>query len=219
MPHARILALATVLAAVLAGCGSGSSSTGGSNGNGGVEMAAVQSPLLETSGNVQASHDYIVKSSDTINTKQGPSIARYPTGHDNDEISETGTSAIDPCDLVSTGQATAILGGSPRITQEPQGPTCVYAMGRSGPQVTLAIESTRLSSLRGHARGTSQIQIGGKTGWCLRYGSTSVAVPLSGGRVLHTTGPCATAGRFAALALHAIASRGLTEPQQLDDDD
>ena len=202
MPYARRLALATILAAALAGCGSGSSSTGGSNGSGGVEVAAVHSPLLEARGNAQASHDYIVKSSDTIHTGQAPSVARYPTGRDNDEISETGADAINPCGLVSSGKAAVILGGPPQVTEEPQGPTCVYALTGSGLQITVTIESTRLSSLRRHAHKTSRIRVAGKVGWCLRYESTSVAVPLAGGRVLHVTGPCATARRIAALALH-----------------
>ena len=50
------------------------------------------------------------------------------------------------------------------------------------------------------------MQVGSGTGWCLDYGSTSVATPLSDGRVLQVTGPCALAGRFAAKALEELSS-------------
>jgi hypothetical protein len=202
MPYARRFALATIVAAALAGCGSASSPTGSSDAeHRGLEVAAVRSPLLEVGDESRVSHGYIVKSSDPIYSKRAPNVVSYPTGRDNDEISETGAAPVRPCGLVSRSNAAAILGGAVLVSQEPQGPTCVFALRGSKRQVTLVIENTRLASLRGHARKASRVRVAGHLGWCLRYESTSVAVPLGDGRVLHVTGPCATAARFAARAL------------------
>lgn len=183
-----MIALVAIVAAVLAGCGS----TAGSD---------VQNPLVQ--GGSGAS-PYIVKSSDRIYSKKAPSTVSYPSGIDNDEVSETGAGPVEPCSLVSGSEAAAILGGAVQVSQEPQGPTCVYAVEGSAEQVTMVVESTRLASLRKHARKTSAVSIAGQTGWCLRYESTSVVVPLPGGRVLHVTGPCDAAASFAALAVPRV---------------
>jgi hypothetical protein len=171
----------------------------------GVELTAMRSHSAHAPGASRASRGYVVRSADPISTtSQEPSAARYPTGPDNDEISETGADPVKPCGLVPQNRATAILGGAVEVNQEPRGPTCVYAMRGSERQVTLVVEHTRLASLRRHARRAFRVQPAGHAGWCLRYESTSVAVPLSGGRVLSVTGPCATAARFAAQALPNI---------------
>lgn len=191
MRHARLLALA-VVAAVLAGCGAASNEP---------EVAAVQNPLGQAQGASSTGGDYIVKSSDAIYEKKAPSTLYFPTGRDNDEVTETGAEPIEPCSLVSRDQAASILGGTVRVSQEPQGPTCVYERRGSGRTVTLVAESTTLTSLRKHARSVSSVQAAGQAGWCLHYGSTFVAVPLAEGLVLHVTGPCAAATSFAAQAL------------------
>lgn len=193
MSYARILAVAAIAVAALTGC-----SSGGSDANHG---AALQSPLSAAEGASQASKNYIVKSSDTIYSQKAPRIVSYPVGRDNDEVSETGAGPVEPCEFVSHSRAAAILGGSVRTSEEPQGPTCVYKMRGSKRQVTLTVENIPLTSLRGHARKASRVQVAGHVGWCLRYEATSVAVPLTGGRVLHVTGACDVAARFAALAM------------------
>jgi hypothetical protein len=191
MRYARVLALVAIAVAALAGCGAASS------------PSDVQSPLAN-SGAAKPSHGYIVKSSDTIYSKKPPRTLSYPTGRDNDEVSATGAEPIMPCGLVSRGQAEAILGGSVDIRLEPLGPTCVYALQGSSEQVTMVVEENHVADLRSHARNASSVQVAGRTGWCLRYGSTSVAVPLADGVVLHVTGPCAVASRFAALAVPRV---------------
>ena len=122
--------------------------------------------------------------------------------------SETGEAAAqaDPCSLVSRGEAAAILGGAVQTTLGRQGPTCIYAPEGSGPQMTLVVERTNLAGLRRNASEAKRMQVGGSSGWCLRYGSTGVVASLPDGNVLHVTGPCALASRFAAQALERISA-------------
>lgn len=201
MPKARILALAAIAAAVLAGCGSASPSGSADAERSGAELAVAQSPF-HSSGSATEAGGYIVKSSDPIYEKKPPRVLSYPTGRDTDETSATGAAPVVACSLVSHGRAAAILGGPVEFNEEPQGPTCIYARRDSKRQVTLTVENTRLTSLRGHARKASRIRLAGRNGWCLRYESTSVAVALGPGLILHVTGPsCPLAARFAARAL------------------
>jgi hypothetical protein len=72
------------------------------------------------------------------------------------------------------------------------------------PEVTVAIEQTSFKQLRNAASGATQMAVGGESGVCLNYGSTSVAVHLSEDRVLRVTGPCSLAARFAARALAGV---------------
>jgi hypothetical protein len=201
------LALAALAAAVLvAFAASAFSPTDSSDvGRGRGEPAAegVQAPHEQTASPLRS---HIVKSSDPISkTKATPSVARYPTGPANDETGGTGAAPVKPCDLVSRGSAGAILGGAVEVSEGRQGPTCIYRVRGSERELTLVVESTSLTSLRRHARRASRVQPAGHPGWCLRYESTSVAVPLAGGRVLHVTGPCVTAARFAAEALPRLS--------------
>ncbi len=190
MRYARVLALVALAVAALAGCGAASSSSD------------VQSPLANSGA--KASHGYIVKSSDTIYSEKPPRTLSYPTGRDNDEVSATGAEPIMPCDLVSRSKAVAILGGPVEIRLEPLGPTCVYALQGSTEQVTMVVEDNHVAGLRSHARNASSVQVAGKTGWCLHYGATSIVVPVADGVVLHVTGPCAVASRFATQALPQV---------------
>ncbi len=86
-----------------------------------------------------------------------------------------------------------------------QGPTCIYAARDSKRQVTLVVERIDFDSLRHQAGSAPRIRVGRRSGWCLHYGSTSVAVPLADGRVLDVTGPCPIAARFAARGLARMA--------------
>jgi hypothetical protein len=203
---ATLIALVAIVAALLSGCGSALSTGGSEAEQGAAQLAAVANPLMRPSHASRPHRAYIVRSHDLITETTGdPVAARFPTGHDNDEISPTGAVPVNPCKLVSRGGATGILGGAVEATLEPQGPTCVYKMsGSRSEQITLVVGSTPLGSLRRHARQASRVSVAGRTGWCLRYGSTSVGVPLGGGRALHVTGPCGTATRFAARALRHL---------------
>jgi hypothetical protein len=196
---AIVLASLIVLAAAAFSGGTMLSTGGSDSERGAVEVGAVANPLLR---GPRAHRPYIVKSNDLIAvSSDAPSVARYPNGHDNDEVSATGAVPINPCGLVSRGAATGLLGGAVGTTLEPQGPTCVYAMPGSKGQITMVVDDTPLRSLRRQAKRATRVSVAGRTGWCLRYASTSVAVAFSRGHVLHVTGPCGTATRFAAVAL------------------
>ncbi len=192
------LALAAIAAAAafaLAGCGSGSGQTGSGSGD-----------------------SQIVPSHDPISDSNRPTVPRpvwpgpnsgsgaTPPGGAKSEASRTGTTAADPCHLVSSEEASAILGGAVDASVGMQGPTCIYAPRGSGPQMTLAVEQTSIAGLRREAAQAKAMVVGAGAGWCLHYGSTSVVASLPDGNVLHVTGPCALAARFAARALGQLSS-------------
>jgi hypothetical protein len=152
----------------------------------------------------QGSSNYIVASNDTISNDDSPSVGQYPEGQDNDEVSPTGADVEEPCRLISKAQASAILGEGVQTSVGAQGPTCIYTPNGAKPQMTVAIEQTSLQDLREHATKATGLAVGSAAGWCLDYGSTSVAVELEEGRVLRVTGPCSVAARFAARALPSV---------------
>jgi hypothetical protein len=85
-------------------------------------------PLVDGSGEA---HGYIVKSSDPIYDK-APRVLSYPTGRDNDEVSETGAGPVEPCKLVSRGKAAAILAGPSGSPRSPKvRPASTRCKGRS----------------------------------------------------------------------------------------
>jgi hypothetical protein len=129
-------------------------------------------------------------------------VGQFPNGKDTDEISATGAKPIEPCALVSTRQAEAILGSKVNKAERPQGPTCVYSA--AGRTVTLAVERNSLRSLREEARKATKVKAGGVVGWCLRYSTTSVVFPVDRTRVLQVGGPCAAGVRFAGFALKRL---------------
>lgn len=71
--------------------------------------------------------------------------------------------------------------------------------------MTLVVERISLPSLRNNASAATRVAVAGRAGWCLRYQSTSLVVPLAEGNVLNVTGPCHAATRFAARAIPRIA--------------
>jgi hypothetical protein len=156
-------------------------------------------------GASQRSSDYIVPSNDKISNDDSPSAAQHPADEENDEVSPTGAGVEDPCRLVSADEASTILGEGVRTSVGSQGPTCIYLPKGSQPQMTVSIEETSLQSLRSHAARATRVAVGRSAGWCLAYGSTSVAVSVAEGSVLRVTGPCSMAARFAARALGRVS--------------
>ena len=128
--------------------------------------------------------------------------ASFPSGHDTDEVSVTGAKPVKPCALVPKKKAEGILGSNVKVSERPQGPTCVY-MG-SGREIDLVVEKVSLSSLKDEAKKVEPVTINGRQGYCLTFQSTSVVVGVSGGRVLQVTGPCQAGVRFASIALKRL---------------
>jgi hypothetical protein len=173
------LALAAVAALLVAGCG----------GSGPDEATG-----KETSSGP------IVKSRDTVSKTEGAiATGQYPNGHDTDEESLSGRKTISPCSLVSERQANRILGGDVKISEHPQGPTCVFQ--GSGREVNLVLMEAPFKPLIAGARSAKKLTIDGHPAWCLRYESTMVVTSVGDGRVLQISGACPAAARFAEAAV------------------
>lgn len=184
----RVTILAVLAAVFISGCGSASDS-----------------------GEPPSQASYIVPSSDPVSSANRPSVPKPEWPGPNSKpgpAAETGKASaqVDPCRLVSPDEAAAILGGAVDTSLGRQGPTCIYAPTGSGPQMTLVLERTSLAGLRRNAAEAKPVSIGSSSGWCLRYGGTSVVTALPDGNVLHVTGPCTLAARFAAQALGQLSS-------------
>jgi hypothetical protein len=128
--------------------------------------------------------------------------AAFPSGHDTDEVSVTGAKPVKPCALVPKKKAESILGSGVKVSERPQGPTCVY-MG-SGREIDLVVEKVSLSALKSEARKVEPVTINGRQGYCLTFQATTVVVGISRGRVLQVTGPCQAGVRFASIALKRL---------------
>jgi hypothetical protein len=115
----------------------------------------------------------------------------------------TGNPANSPCRLVTKAEAEAIVGKPLKVTQAPQGPTCIYRRS-SKAQVALSVQKIDFADIRKAGRIVSQQRAGKRTIYCVKYGATGTYVPLSGHRVLNITGACATGARFARKALSRL---------------
>jgi hypothetical protein len=149
--------------------------------------------------------DQIVKGNDEVTTDEGVAeiqSARFPNGHDTDEVSVTGSKPIKPCSLVTVKQAKKILGGKVKVSERLQGPTCVYT--GSGREVSLVLEERPLKPLVDGARKSQKLSVAGRTAYCIRYETTSVVAAVGKGRVLQVAGPCQAGVRFAALAIPKV---------------
>jgi Protein of unknown function (DUF3558) len=162
-------------------------------------------PDSATAEGSKSSSEAIVKSNDKVTDNEGfeeITEARFPNGHDTDEKSASGRQPIKPCSFVSPKQANEILGGHVKISEHPQGPTCVYK--GSGREITVVLSETSLKPIISGARNSRPMTIAGHHAYCVRYETTSVVAGVGKGRVLQITGSCQAASRFAALAIPKI---------------
>jgi len=213
-PHRNqipLLAMLLVAAAVVAGCGGGSSSSAGnsaaaevssgSTGSGGSSSSSERTTTSSGSEGEAA----VVQADDPISEGSAAVMIERrdpPLTEDNDEIQPTGAKPIKPCKLVTRSEAAAILGSGTTAVERPQGPTCVYT--NAGRTVTLVVEDNSVKHLRGEARKATKVEVGGRTGWCIKYQSTAVIVAIGGGRVLRANGPCQAGVRFVSKALTRV---------------
>ncbi|HEV7707373.1 MAG TPA: hypothetical protein VGP16_04195 [Asanoa sp.] len=212
----QVLSLAMLVFAVaaLAACGGGGSSssagnsatTNGSDGS----MASTSSPSSTGSTTTSSSSDgesveTAVQAEDPVS--EGAAAVSIeprdiPTGEDNDEVQPTGAKPVEPCRLVTRQEASAILGKGTKSVERPQGPTCIYT--NAGRTVTLAVETNSVKQLRKEARKSTKVDLGGKTGYCVKYQTTAVITGISEGRVLRADGPCQAGVRFVTKALRRL---------------
>lgn len=131
-----------------------------------------------------------------------------PTGAPSDhDASTTGPSSLNPCALVSVGEAKTITGGTVSSSFEaPLGPTCVYKAARPRTDITVDVEAVSLAQAASHMTKRKQLTVGGHRAYCGMLGSQMLFVPLAGGKLLHVTAPCALAQQFATLALGRLAA-------------
>ncbi len=127
--------------------------------------------------------------------------ARSAGDTSNDDESSTGAKTLNPCTLVSVSEVQSITGGGflSRV-EAPLGPTCIYHVSGPPSNVTLAVEAASTAPAA-HKGARQNVSVAGHTAYCVKLGSAMLLVPLSGGRVLNVTAPCALAQRFAAAAL------------------
>ncbi len=208
-------------ALVVVGCGGGGSSSssgevaaagastrseGASTGSGSSSSATAVTTSASTSDQGEPAESEVqVQAEDPVD--EGPAAVHIdrrdiPLLKDNDEISPTGAKPIKPCKLVTRSEASAILGKGTTLAERPQGPTCVYS--NAGRAVTLTVEVNSVKTLKSGARKATQVEVGGRTGWCIKYQTTAVIVGISGGRVLRANGPCQAGVRFVSKALRRI---------------
>ena len=113
-------------------------------------------------------------------------------------------SNFTPCNLVSPGQARAILGGAIQAPLEaPQGPTCIYRTKSGSSFVTVAVESLKLDQVKSRLHGRRSVSVSERPAYCGVYGQPVLYAALSGGRVLTIGARCGVARQFAAKAVKA----------------
>ncbi len=90
--------------------------------------------------------------------------------------------------------------------EAPLGPTCIYEASRSETTVTLAVERLSFTHVRQLLREPRRMTIAGRSAACGRLGMRMLFVPLTDGRVLNVTAPCAIAERFATIAIARLTA-------------
>lgn len=114
---------------------------------------------------------------------------------------------FNPCRLVSVSEARSITRGLVVSSVEaPLGPSCIYGGHRSRPEITLSIQTLGYSSATRRLANLKPVTVGTRRAACGRLGQPMLYVPLSRGRVLNVTAPCAVARRFATLAVSRLAA-------------
>lgn len=111
-------------------------------------------------------------------------------------------SRFSPCNLVTKGEAAAILETEIDAPFEaPQGPTCIYKGSKGSPFVTVAVQQLDIDKVERQLRKPRQVEVAGRTAYCGSYGRETLYVPLDGGRVLSISSSCDRAQELAELAI------------------
>jgi hypothetical protein len=138
---------------------------------------------------------------------QAAEKARATPATARDDQHRASAALFNPCKLVSLSEAQAITAGAVTSRIEaPLGPTCIYRSAASKAEITVAVESISLSQVSRQMGKRKPLSVGTRNGYCGRLGTQMLFVPLTTGRVLHITAPCAIAQQFAARALPRLAA-------------
>jgi hypothetical protein len=137
----------------------------------------------------------------------GSSAAASPVGYQKlvEQQARKPKSRFTPCHHVSRTEATAIVGAKVKVPLEaPQGPTCIYRTTNTRGFVTLSVQQESFAAATKGLKQRRALTIGGRSAVCGAFGHPTLAVRLTGGRVLNVAAQCGIAKQFAARALQQL---------------
>jgi hypothetical protein len=118
---------------------------------------------------------------------------------------------LNPCTLVTSAEAQAIVGEPIETTEEaPLGPTCIYQPKGTKSSITLTVESIDFAKLEPLVHNKIHLAIAGHVAYCGVYGRATTFVLLSRDRVLNVAAPCPVGRRLAETALPRLKAIVLT---------
>lgn len=140
-------------------------------------------------------------------SRGGVQRATATPGQSGDDLQRSTVTKFNPCSLVSASEAQAITGVAlTGRVEAPLGPTCVYKLGGSKGDITLAVEALSLSQVAHQMVKPQTLIVGHRHAYCGRLGTQMLFAPVGRGKLLNVTAPCAIARRFAALALTRLTA-------------
>jgi hypothetical protein len=220
-----LIALSLTAALAAAGCGGSSSgssdraSAGGgtaATGTGGTATGTDGTATTPSAAKPKASggkHSYSTGKTtkaaqpDPVSTKPKVKVIPDPLEKNDSETPKAANvdTQHNACSLVSKSTAASIVGRPiAKVSEAPQGPTCVYQPSGGKQFVTVAVETTKLAIIQARSKAISKTKVNGRAAYCVKYGGMMMYVPLSGGRMLHVTAACPVASRFASAALTTL---------------
>jgi Protein of unknown function (DUF3558) len=180
---------------VLAGAGLALSACGGDAGTAASAPGTDANPLV---GNIQAED----KAKARVNEAAAAPTAAPGYQGLLEKQTKQPKSGFTPCNLVTPGQAQAILGGPIRAPLEaPQGPTCIYRTRTGAGYATLSVQSLDLAAIRKNLRDARTISVAGRRAYCGVLGQPMLYAGLRDGRVLAVAARCRVARQFASRAV------------------
>jgi hypothetical protein len=122
------------------------------------------------------------------------------SGGNNDSVA--GAPVFDLCKLVSAAQASAVLGATvKKQVDAPIGPTCVYELGGSRPDVTITFQTETLSAFDSKLKNAVYLNVADHPAYCGDFGHPQIAVQMGTVELLNISAPCSQARRLAAIAV------------------
>jgi hypothetical protein len=218
-PGSRSTALASVVAvaasvAFLSGCGSSSSSShpllGGRSTS--TSSASVQSAGAPPSAGISsvseatgtAAIGKLTRRSEKNRVRAIDIVSKPYVQHGRggpDEPITPPITAPNPCRLLSSNAAGAILGGPVTETEAPLGPTCILQARGQKRILTLSVETLTIRTQVREMKGLQRSTVDGHQAYCGRLGQSLLLVTLRGNKALDVNAPCGIAVAIAGAAL------------------